>query len=508
MTVRAKAEYDVGMRDNTQAAFSSIKRSLRSTTTLIAGLGITAGAGVFLSMTNDVKGLADQVQKLGSRLDETAENLSRTQVLASRSDIGFVEMAENMKKANDRIAEGARGQGKAGDAIARLGLDIQKLSQLAPVEQLIFLAEAFERLPESANKVDIAGDIFGNAGIKMKQALSGGREAILDALAASDRFGTTIGQDMADSIAQANDNLDSLGFAIQGAVTQQVGKAAKAYEGLTGYLAEKIPEAAKKTQAALTGSALVILREGADLFGFDDFANTANIAAQSIKDDFKEAEKSVADFRDEVEKDIETTTFDQLFDVSFQRDQFQRDLNKIKSEADKVSREIENAGKDLSGSALDQITDRLSSIDSVIAGIGQSMKDSFNFDEATKQIGDLQTEIKRIQADAGLAIAAAEMLPENASKALADKAGSQLDKMIKLLSFAEQYIFKDQEEEEVSDRFQGSFRQVNLSRFSLENAGAKPMRTEDPQLKTTNQILRELIGIFIRQKAAQEIAAL
>lgn len=504
MTIRARAEYGVSMRDNTAAAFDSIKRNLGTTTKLLAGLGFVAGAGAFAGMANDVRDFADEVQKLSLRMNESAENISRMQVLASRSALGFSEMAQYLTKANARIVDSARGQGKAGEAIARLGLDVQKFSRLGPVEQLVLLAEAFERVDESARK-NIAADIFGNAGIKMLQALSGGREAVLNSLAASDQAGVTISQNTADNFAKANDSMDDFGRRLEGIGVQFITPFSEDYAEFTEKLANDGPTAISKFIAAAKGSAASIFGSISNSLGFDQLEKGFQSAGEKAEKEFKDAGKSVEDFREQVEKDVESTTFDNVFNVSIQRDQFQRDLNKIKQDYDRAYKEIADISVDAGGSELNLLKQQYEAVRIVIDNIGDSMKESFDFGFVDKQLADLRANYTRMASETGRLMAGIDFSP--VVEAATGKTKNQLDDLRKLLAFTEEYIFKEKDTL-LDERLQGQFRQVNLSRFSLENAGAKPMRTEDPQLKTTNQHLKNLIRLVDRKQAYQEIAAL
>ena len=83
-----------------------------------------------------------------------------------------------------------------------------------------------------------------------------------------------------------------------------------------------------------------------------------------------------------------------------------------------------------------------------------------------------------------------------------DESNRQLQRLQKLVKFIKDNVLD--QDNSPKDDLTGNFKQVNLSRFSLENTGAKVQKVEDPETKKMTQILRNIE----RKIGVQEILAI
>lgn len=95
----------------------------------------------------------------------------QTGASAELADKALMEMVKRVKDADE---EGD----KAGEALSKLGLNIQKVQKLDAASQFATIADAFAKMPESAEKTALAFELFGKAGRKLPNLLNLGREGL------------------------------------------------------------------------------------------------------------------------------------------------------------------------------------------------------------------------------------------------------------------------------------------------------------------------------------------
>ena len=179
---------DFGTRVNTaglktgakavNAAFSSSLKSLMG-----AGFGLRLGQSVADALINSVR---DFVGKMKDSLKEVKEEMKSTLELGF-SDLGAFqglkwmsdapeEFAAQMEKFQKTLGGAAMG---GANPFAKLGLNAGELAGMSTEEQLLTLADAFEKVGMSAQSTALAAEIFGkSAGSDFAERLSGGRKAL------------------------------------------------------------------------------------------------------------------------------------------------------------------------------------------------------------------------------------------------------------------------------------------------------------------------------------------
>jgi hypothetical protein len=109
------------------------------------------------------------------------------------------------------IGEAATGSKEYEDALNRVGMTSAQLLRLKPEEQYQRIADGINRLSTQAEKTSAAMDIFGRSGAKMMNLISGGGQAIDQAIAKTKEFGTAVSRDVAAQVEQMNDELTMAG---------------------------------------------------------------------------------------------------------------------------------------------------------------------------------------------------------------------------------------------------------------------------------------------------------
>ena len=182
-------------------SFDTVKGAIRALVPVLAGLAITSKV---IAGFQALRAEVDQVQKIGLKLGETTENISRLKFVAEQSGIGFDSLTQMLTDMSRKISEAKMNTGDAVLALQKLGLSADELQEKSPYEQFMTIAKAIPLIENASEKIYILDKLFGGAGTTLQQAFSGGYDAI-EKLANSTP--NVITQDTADRVAEFNDNI-------------------------------------------------------------------------------------------------------------------------------------------------------------------------------------------------------------------------------------------------------------------------------------------------------------
>lgn len=217
------------MKNAVKTVKESSSRIEKSSQTMAAGFNkvrvaaIAAAAGI-IYMGKQTLTEVDRIQKLGIRLDETTENLSRMKFVAEQSGIEFNTLAMAFQRMRRRVSEAAKGTGEAKDALKELGLSATQLNQMSVTEQFMRVTEAMNGVKNGADKTRLSMKLFDSEGVALIQIMNQGTQAMKQLAAETPNV---ITQADADRIATFNDNMNVLKKNIQGVIIPILGRFAQ-----------------------------------------------------------------------------------------------------------------------------------------------------------------------------------------------------------------------------------------------------------------------------------------
>jgi len=348
-------------------SFQSLKGVLLK---LIPVLGTIAISSKVISSFKEFRVEVDRIQKIGLKLGESTENLSRLKFIAEQSGIAFNSLTSALTKMNRKVTEASMGTGEAVIALQKLGIVADELQNKSPYEQFMTIAQAISLIDNASEKIYILDKLFGGAGTTLQQAFSGGYEALQKLANATPNV---ITQETADRVAEFNDNMHKLGENIK-----------KVTYPMFTALAKKINEV------------FSIFEDKSELekaqLGVQAYANSINAA----KDRIKELQKELTYFsvfemktitRESVKKEIEA----QERIIKLAEKQQQQLEEKIKSltkqkdiidDTDYTEDEIEYA----------QFTNQVKQLEQAVNLLNQSETKDY-----LKKIKNLENEIKELE---------------------------------------------------------------------------------------------------------------
>lgn len=167
-----------------QKALDGIKGRLGATALGFAKVGgalFAAGGSVLTPLTGaffEATKRATDIGKLSTKLGVSAEKLSAFGYAAKTTGVTFDDLEGHFENFAERVFQGAQGTGEAADSFKRLGINVQELSQLDPVEQMIALAGAMEGVSNETERLGLLSSFGGDQFQKLNDLFRQGPDAI------------------------------------------------------------------------------------------------------------------------------------------------------------------------------------------------------------------------------------------------------------------------------------------------------------------------------------------
>ncbi len=320
---------------------------------------IAATAGIVLMGKSTITQV-DKIQKLGIRLGESTENLSRFKFVAEQNGIAFETMAMAFQRMQRRVAEAAKGTGEAKDALKELGLNAENLNQLTVTEQFTEITKAMEGVKNTADRTRLSMKLFDSEGVALAQIMDQGAIAMQNL---ARQTPNVITQADANRIAKYNDNLNILKNNIQGVMIPIFGKLAEKINLLFVSKDESklislkkqldnITESAEKSTKSFIGMARSITKDK------DKFDQTMEERKQKIQEEI-----------DIIEKRINKTTKEKEVSIG--------NFKKISTEAKKSSNKVEEAMINSTNSWSSSLTNAIVNGENMFKSLANTVQTSF-----------------------------------------------------------------------------------------------------------------------------------
>lgn len=184
---------------------------------LWAGLGAAVTGGGLAMFTKQGMDSANATRILAERLGTSTEGLSRLQYAAKLADVDAETLSGSLEKMQLRLGEIATtGEGKAANVLQRMGLDAATLAQEDPVAAFHEILDVIYKIPEPAERMKTAIDIFGKSASGILNLAMQGTSGIAGMEAEADRLGVTLSDIDAAKIDAADDAMTRIWEAIGG----------------------------------------------------------------------------------------------------------------------------------------------------------------------------------------------------------------------------------------------------------------------------------------------------
>lgn len=158
-----------------QTRLGGISKSIASFGTgLLAGIGVSAIAGLAGNAFQLASALDESAQKMGV----SVEALQELNFAAEQSGVSQEALAGAMNRLNKSVGQLAQGSKPAVEAFAKIGLSFDDLKGKSPDQQLRIIADALNRLPSVQERIAVGSQLMGRGFNQLLPLINGGSAAL------------------------------------------------------------------------------------------------------------------------------------------------------------------------------------------------------------------------------------------------------------------------------------------------------------------------------------------
>lgn len=196
---------------------------------LIGVLGAGGSVAYLTSLVKQSVDAADRLNELKAITGVSVQTLSALRLAAANSGIDIERLAGGINKMQRAMIEARDGNVALATTFKALGVDINGGTK----EALYAIAEAFETMPEGAQKTALAMQIFGKSGAELIPFLNNGAEGLREMEELAAKLGLTITDETAASADRFADVLGIMGQQSKGLGNELMRQLLPTLEGLS-----------------------------------------------------------------------------------------------------------------------------------------------------------------------------------------------------------------------------------------------------------------------------------
>jgi len=203
-------------------AISKVSDLIGSPMGLAGAFGTAAGAlaGFSRALNTAATGML-KIGKMSKSLGIGTEQLSALEFASQQTGVQFDDLTGALEELNIRIGETVRdGTGPAAEAFQTLGINAEKLGQMAPVQRLETLAEALKNVNNEATRGFLADEIFGGDAFKIMPLLREGAQGIQNLTDQARDLGLVFENSVVKSLDMTQDAMNRLQNRSKGLIRQ------------------------------------------------------------------------------------------------------------------------------------------------------------------------------------------------------------------------------------------------------------------------------------------------
>jgi len=226
----AKGQVEISIRDRVGQGLKAIEKRMTAFGSRLTALGGavagagTAGIAAFTGLASQFAGIGDELQKMGIRVNASAQFLSEMAFAAGQSGTDINQLGAALFRMNRRVANAQTQTGPAVRALEELGLSAKRLGQLSTEDRLLAIADALGQMPNEARAAQLGFELFGDNFRQIQPLLAEGSTGINALRSEARALGVTMSQADAEGAAALTDGFGRMAAVLKG-VTIQIGAA-------------------------------------------------------------------------------------------------------------------------------------------------------------------------------------------------------------------------------------------------------------------------------------------
>ena len=239
--------FTITAKDLTQGTFRKLNQSLglvrKALFNFKVGLTAVAGAaGIGLLVKSSLQSI-DTLGKTAQKLGVTSQALQKLRYASNLAGVETRTVDMAVQRFTRRLSEAANGTGEAKDALKELGLNAKELAKQPLDKQMLKLADAFDNVQSSGDKVRLAFKLFDSEGVAFVNTLEGGSAALQQMFQDAEGLGFILSSSAVKGVEEANDAMMKLGTMFGGVRDQLVAALAPALRVIVDLMRNKLVKA-------------------------------------------------------------------------------------------------------------------------------------------------------------------------------------------------------------------------------------------------------------------------
>ena len=239
--------FTITAKDLTQGTFRKLNQSLglvrKALFNFKVGLTAVAGAaGIGLLVKSSLQSI-DTLGKTAQKLGVTSQALQKLRYASNLAGVETRTVDMAVQRFTRRLSEAANGTGEAKDALKELGLNAKELAKQPLDKQMLKLADAFDDVQSSGDKVRLAFKLFDSEGVAFVNTLEGGSAALQKMFQDAEGLGFILSSSAVKGVEEANDAMMKLGTMFGGVRDQLVAALAPALRVIVDLMRNKLVKA-------------------------------------------------------------------------------------------------------------------------------------------------------------------------------------------------------------------------------------------------------------------------
>lgn len=241
--------FTITAKDLTRGTFRKLNQSLglvrKALFNFKVGLTAVAGAaGIGLLVKSSLQSI-DTLGKTAQKLGVTSQALQKLRYASNLAGVETRTVDMAVQRFTRRLSEAANGTGEAKDALKELGLNAKELAKQPLDKQMLKLADAFDDVQSSGDKVRLAFKLFDSEGVAFVNTLQGGSAALQQMFQDAEGLGFILSSGAVKGVEETNDAMMKLGVMLGGVRDQIVAGLAPAFRMIVDLIRNKLVDAIK-----------------------------------------------------------------------------------------------------------------------------------------------------------------------------------------------------------------------------------------------------------------------
>ena len=241
--------FTITAKDLTRGTFRKLNQSLglvrKALFNFKVGLTAVAGAaGLGLLVKSSLQSI-DTLGKTATKLGVTSQALQKLRYASNLAGVETRTVDMAVQRFTRRLSEAANNTGEAKDALKELGLNAKELTKLSLDQQMLKLADAFDDVQASGDKVRLAFKLFDSEGVAFVNTLEGGSAALQQMFQEAEGLGFILSSGAVKGVEETNDAMMKLGVMLGGVRDQIVAGLAPAFRLIVDLIRNKLVDAIK-----------------------------------------------------------------------------------------------------------------------------------------------------------------------------------------------------------------------------------------------------------------------